>query len=775
MNESLPPIAPNLERSLFNRAITDLQSLTDRVFARLLMGQWLAALLCALFVSPRTWQGTQSAIHVHVLAALFIGGLLTVFPVYLIRFAPGQQTTRYVTASAQLLFSALFIHLMGGRIEAHFHIFGSLALLSFYRDYRVFVPAVGITVLDHSLRGVFWPESVFGVINPSILRTLEHGGWVLFETGFLLWGVRQSRQHLLTLSRAQAELGAERDGLESRIAERTQELAETRDYFENVINSLDAHLCILDEQGDILTTNQAWRSYGSQRDAGAKHIDGGSNYLAICRQADGACRVDALALADAIEAVILGQRAGYVGEYACHEPGRRRWFQVRVSPFIGRTKASAVVAHVDVTDRVLATEASLEESRRAESLARVITESPNEVYIFNQSSLRFEVVNDGAVQATGYSRDELLSMTPIDLKPEFDLRSFREQIKPLAESRVASLEFQSENRRQDGTVYPVRVSLNAAVYNDTPVYVAFVTDLSEIRRLEGRLSQAQKLESIGQLAAGVAHEINTPMQCVSNNVKFLQDCQLRLFEIIDRLVETLNSEATSWAERREIIQRLIDENLYERVASLAPDALNDAAEASRRVVEIVRAMQVMSHPGGTSKSPTDINEVVRSAITVSTSRWKYAADLTPELDPGLPAILAHPSELNQVVLNLIVNAADAIAEKNDEGVLGQITVRTRQEEDAVCIDVQDTGGGIPDSIRNKIFDPFFTTKDVGKGTGQGLAISYDAVVNQHGGDIEVLSTEGVGTTFVIRLPMTDKSSTATLEALPQEEKPTFMV
>ncbi len=748
--------ATHSEATLFHEAIRDLQVVTDRVFTRLLAGQWVFAIALALWVSPRSWSGTESSVHVHVFAAVIIGGLLTLFPIWLIRFAPGQQTTRYVAATAQLLFSSLLIHLMGGRIEAHFHIFGSLALLSFYRDYRVFIPAVAVTVIDHAFRGIFWPESVFGVMTPSLLRTLEHGGWVLFEVVFLLWGVRQSRDHLFANSQVQAALARERDGLGARVAERTGELAEARDYLDNIINSLPSHIGIVDKRGVILSTNQAWRDCGTGSGGLLDRTPEGANYVAACREMQGEHREEAVALAEAIEAIGRDESFGYVAQYACHEPGRRRYFSVRVSPFVGSSDAAAVITHVDVTERVLAMEASIEESRRAESLARVITESPNELYIFNQHDFSFELVNEGAVQATGFSRDELLAMTPVDLKPEFDRESFRQRIQPLATGEVATLDFQTEHQCRDGSIYPVQVSLSTAVYIDTPVYVAFVTDLSEIRRLEGRLVQAQKLESIGQLAAGIAHEINTPMQCVANNVEFLQDCQQRLFEIIERLLETLNSSAAPWEERRAGIQQLIEENLYERVASLAPEAINDAAEAARRVVEIVRAMKVMSHPGTTQKSPTDMNEVVRSAITISKNRWKYGAELKTELAPGLPATLGHPSELNQVFLNLIVNAADAIVEKNGEGgELGEITVRTRPDGDAVRIEVQDTGGGVPEEVRGKLFDPFFTTKDVGKGTGQGLAITYDVVVNQHGGTIDIETTEGIGSTFIVRLPLVE--------------------
>lgn len=739
---------------LFGRSLREIQGLTDRVFAVLLLAEWAAAVLCAVFVSPLTWEGGASSPHTHVYAAIGLGGLLTCFPVWLAYAHRGAFVTRMIVASSQVMFSALLIHLMSGRIEAHFHIFGSLALLSFYRDYRVFGPAVALVLADHVLRGVFWPESVFGVSTPELLRAFEHAGWVLFEVTFLLWGVAQSRSHLLRMAELQASLESERDSLEERVAERTVELAEARDYLERIIDSLDAHICILDEEGEILTTNSAWRAYAVRQGGSYERTNRGANYLTACRGAYGDCRNASLALADGIESVIEGRADRFVSEYACDEPGVRRWYQVRVSPYVGVGKAAAVVAHVDVTDRVNATHASKEEAQRAADLAQIIIESPNEVYIFNQDDLRFEVVNKGAVKATGYSRDELLRMKPLDLNPEFEDATFRAKMKLLSQDESSVIEFQTHHRRCDGLTYPVQVSLHAAEFGGKPVYVAFVTDLSEVRRLEGRLAQSQKLESIGQLAAGIAHEINTPMQCVSNNVEFLQDCHVRLFDIIDRLIESIDSPAKPWSERKEEVKRIIEEARYQRIASLAPSAIQDASEASRRVIEIVRAMKVMSHPGTRDFVETDVNDTLRNAATIARNRWKYSAEVVFELDDTLPMIPALPAEINQVFLNLIVNAADAIAEKNGEGgKLGKITLRTRREGDSVRIEIDDTGTGVPKELRARVFDPFFTTKEVGKGTGQGLAITYDAIVNKHRGTIDLLSTEGEGATFVVCLPI----------------------
>jgi len=197
---------------------------TDRLFTQLLAVEFLAALVLAFTVTPYTWLGADRQLHVHVLAALFMGGLLAGFPALMVRRHSGEPLTRYVIAVAQVGFSALFIHLSGGRIETHFHVFGSLAFLAFYRDWKVLVPATAVVAADHLLRGVFFPMSVFGVAEASNWRWIEHAAWVLFEDYFLVRSCLESTREMRRLAYQQAELEAGQADLELRVAERTASL-----------------------------------------------------------------------------------------------------------------------------------------------------------------------------------------------------------------------------------------------------------------------------------------------------------------------------------------------------------------------------------------------------------------------------------------------------------------------------------------------------------------------------------------------------------------------
>ena len=224
MNEAIQQNEAVRAAALFREAESNLHKRTDRMFARLMIFQWLAGIAAAMWISPQTWEGATSYIHWHVWVAIFLGGAIVSFPVFLAWRYPGSVLTRHVIAVAQMLYSGLLIHLTGGRIETHFHIFGSLAFLAFYRDWRVLISATVVTALDHFLRGIFWPQSVYGVLAAGSWRWFEHAGWVIFEDIFLIASIRQSLKDAFNLAQRQASLEAVNASIEQKIVERTAEL-----------------------------------------------------------------------------------------------------------------------------------------------------------------------------------------------------------------------------------------------------------------------------------------------------------------------------------------------------------------------------------------------------------------------------------------------------------------------------------------------------------------------------------------------------------------------
>jgi signal transduction histidine kinase len=501
---------------IFNERRRDVYVRTDRLFIWLLAAQWAIAVVVSLLITPEIWDGAVSNPRTHFYTTVCLGGLLACFPALLAVYFPGRLVTRLIISGAQAGFSVLFIHLSGGRIETHFHVFCSLAILSTYHDFRVLIPATIVILVDHFIRGYFWPQSVFGVLTFSIWRPIEHGIWIFFEDLFLGWSCFASERGFWHAAEAQAGFESTNAMVEKKIELRTRQLAD-------------------------------------------------------------------------------------------------------------RTKKLELAHRQEVT-------------------------------------------------------------------------------------------------------------------------------------LRNKLLQAQRLESIGELAAGVAHEINTPMQYLNDNLSYLSDCTRAMFDLLEAYESKLSPDggARAWEERKAEIEAFRQQCHFDYMCEQVPQAVSESMEGIQRVISIVRAMKEFAHPGTIQKVSTDINQALRTTATISKNRWKYCADLVLDLSDDLPDVKTLPSEINQVLLNLVVNAGDAIASKlgDEAGGKGTITVRTYAEDEHVVIAVQDTGCGIPEGIQHRVYDMFFTTKEVGKGTGQGLAISHNIVVKKHGGQLDFETVPGEGTTFYVRLPAT---------------------
>ena len=313
--------------------------------------------------------------------------------------------------------------------------------------------------------------------------------------------------------------------------------------------------------------------------------------------------------------------------------------------------------------------------------------------------------------------------------------------------------------RPDGRIFWALITATITGDHDSGATIidGSIQDITENKLMETQLRHAQKLESIGQLAAGIAHEINTPTQYVGDNTRFLSDGFKDLLSVISAC-DAMLAAASSGPLPPEIIdeaRRAREKADLDYLMEEIPRAIAESLEGVDRVSRIVRAMKDFSHPGNEEKTPVDINKAILSTLTVARNEYKYVAELETDLDEEMPLVPCLPGDFNQAILNLVINAAHAIGDaiKGTEGARGKITVSTRRDGDWAEIHISDTGGGIPEHIAGRIFDPFFTTKEVGKGTGQGLAITHSVVVDKHGGTISFITSPGSGTTFNIRLPL----------------------
>ncbi|MBN2789877.1 MAG: PAS domain S-box protein [Candidatus Delongbacteria bacterium] len=391
-----------------------------------------------------------------------------------------------------------------------------------------------------------------------------------------------------------------------------------------------------------------------------------------------------------------------------------------------------------------------EEERKKLSIA--MDYSPDAIVITDSAGV-IEFVNPSFEKITGYNKKELIGKTPSILNSG---RQSKKMYKELWETIKSGKTWKGNfiNRKKDGTFYEEEAAISPVLDEQGKIanYVAVKRDISERIQMENQLRHAQKMEGVGTLAAGIAHEINTPLQYLSDNTLFIKDSFLKFIPILDKMVEFSETGSCDSYKINELMVyfKELDLNFLKQEI---PQSIEESLNGLKIVREIVAAMKNFSHPGKADKQYADLNKAINSTITITKNVWKFTADIETDLCEKLPEVKCHIGDINQVFLNMITNASDAIAEKGEKGI---IKISTRHDGKFVYIQISDTGTGIPDELREKIFQPFFTTKEVGKGTGQGLAISYDIIVNKHNGKIDIDVKKGSGTTFIIKVPIEDQ-------------------
>ncbi len=455
--------------------------------------------------------------------------------------------------------------------------------------------------------------------------------------------------------------------------------------------------------------------------------------------------------------------------------GRPYWTYIEVRPVLDHGEvAQLILLESDVSATQVAEHQLLEASRRAELLAAelsaeksvlsgVISSIPHLVF-WKDLGGRYRGVNTAFLSARGFTDPaEVVGSTEAELDSSDGSGSFAQALHELelaARDGVAVIDHHVNVTDADGRTRSLLLSVLPQLSPDGHLegVIGVGADVTHVAELERALAQANRLESIGQLAAGIAHEINTPVQFVSDNARFLADSFGELLPAL-RHVEAIlagpEPEPGADAADRlgQVRAALAGVDLAFLVGEI-PAALSESQEGLSRVTQIVRAMKDFSHPGS-GRVETDVNRAVESTVQVSRNEWKYIAELELDLDPAVGLVPCYEGELKQVVLNIIVNAAHAItARRTATGTteLGRIALRSERSDDVVRVSISDDGIGMDDATRRRIFDPFFTTKEVGKGTGQGLSLAHSIIVQKHGGQIEVVSEPGQGSCFILVLP-----------------------
>lgn len=414
---------------------------------------------------------------------------------------------------------------------------------------------------------------------------------------------------------------------------------------------------------------------------------------------------------------------------------------------------------VGLAENITARKEAEERLRASEERYRELFENASDLVYTFDLDLHITSLNRLAEQTIGYSSDEALQMNLRELlEPQQGKRLQRvieELIAAHAPNKV-ELDITAKDQRRLKLEMTPRL-----IYREgKPVEIqAIARDITGRDVAELELRQAQKLESVGRLASGIAHEINTPIQFVGDNVRFLQDAFGGLQSVLKAFPELCKStcDVRSGPQFGSELDRIADEFDSDYLLNEIPKALGQTLDGVERVVTIVRAMKEFAHPESKGMAPADLNKALANTLTVARNELKYVAEVETNFGE-LPPVVCSVSDINQVLLNLLVNAAHAIADVvKKSGGKGKIRVSTSLENATAVIAISDTGTGIPKSIHDRIFDPFFTTKEVGRGTGQGLAIAR-SVVDRHKGTLTFETELGRGTCFYVRLPIASSGS-----------------
>lgn len=409
------------------------------------------------------------------------------------------------------------------------------------------------------------------------------------------------------------------------------------------------------------------------------------------------------------------------------------------------------------------------ELRWSEERYRLIAEHATDLIAIVDKKGNFLYNSPSYQRLLGYSLDEFRSGRIFDHIHPDDCDFVRDAIKHTFVSGNCGL-FEYRFQHSDGCwcALEAQASVIRQDSGDSDQLVLFARDITERKeaeqarcKMEVELRHAQKMESIGQLAAGIAHEINTPTQYIGDNANFLKEA----FEDLQGLIlqyRNILQTGGDVSQLQEAADQAEEEADWHFLEDEIPSSLNHAMSGVEQVSRIVNALKEFSHPGSDERTMVDLNHAIESTVTVARNEWKYVAEVQLDLDSGLSSVACYPGEFNQAILNLITNAAHAIGDVLDpnEESKGSISISTRPRDQGVEITVKDTGKGISPELRQKIFEPFFTTKEVGKGTGQGLAIVHSVIVEKHAGKVRLDSEVGKGSTFTLWIPASEPPNTS---------------
>ena len=762
--QTLIPLAskPSSERAeeLFQQHRHQVFKRTDRWFGRLMLFQWVAGIVIAVTVSPRTWAGQSSSIHIHVWAAIFLGGAISSFPILLTFIWPGRAFTRHTVAVAQMLFSGLLIHLTGGRIETHFHIFGSLAFLAFYRDWRVLVPATIVVALDHLGRGIFFPYSVYGVLTASPWRSVEHAVWVIFEDVFLVISCLSSVREMRLIAVRQVELEQTNEVIEEKVVQRTAQLETAREQLESDIarrqsaeaklQTSEANLSALIENSDasIWSVDRDYRftvlnhvarrrfeaAFGTQLEVGEHVLE--SRPAEIRAQ-----------WKSYLDRTLGGEK--FTAQTHYEIAGKVRDFEVSLNPIVANGEITgAAVFSRDVTERKQAERALRESEERFQIVTRATHDGlwdwdvvTNRIWFSDSFNLLF-----------GYKAGEfepsvefwIKNIHPDDYDPvTSSLKAFL-----IGRDEVWSGEYRL--RCADGSyafVFDRGYVIREA--DGKPMrMVGSVMNINRLKQAQEELRLAKEAAEAASLAksqflANMSHEIRTPMNGIIGMTDLVLETNLDPGQR-----EYLGMVKTSADSLLGLVNDILDFSKIE-AGKMEIESINFSLRD--RIRELVEPL----------------------ALRAEQKQLKLVTVIPAKVPDHLRG---DPLRLGQILLNLLSNAIK-FTERGEIVVAVDVDSEScksqhpalRSSQHCLHFSVSDTGIGIAAEKQAAIFEAFAqadssTTRQYG-GTGLGLAI-VSRLIQQMGGRIWVESEVGKGTTFHFTMRFQSFSSSSSSSSRP---------
>lgn len=861
----------------------------NRFMIWLMVVQWFAGIAFAVFYSPVTWIGQSYSVHVHVWASVLLGGAISGFSILWTKTFPESVHTRHVNAIAQMLWSALLIHLTGGRIETHFHVFASLAILSIYRDWKILITATIVVAVDHFIRGVFYPLSAFGIVTESPYRWIEHAAWVIFEVSFLAPGCMRLRNEIRELCVRQTEIEQAKKSVEKKVQERTSELTTANQRLAQktqeaeklalVARYTDNAVVITDENSRIEWVNEGFtritgysleevknrksdfqhgpvtdrktlnrmRSAIENRNGFDAEIinyrkNGEPYWLAIearpipdehgnisqfiAIQSDvterkhmemslaateqrlrslvnnvpGAfyrCQTDddrtMIFMSNAIEEIAGYSPGDFVAERSICKadivhPEDKQLFTTAINRaiadqgdyeieyrIIGRNqnikwvweRGQCLLADgtkvldgmiFDVTDR------KLSEAEIA-SKGQVIEESLNEIFIFDATSLKFLYANRGGRSNIGYSLEELQELTPLDIKPDFSMDSFRQMVRPLQSGEKQQILFQTVHRRKDGSSYVAEIRLQQSRYQNRDVFLAMILDVTERVEAENRNSQLQRelvdasrKAGMADVATGVLHNVGNILNSVNISAalirKKFQNSALSNLEKASDLISAHETDFEQFVATDDRGKKLpnyivLVTDALKREREQIDVEFDDLAKNVEHIKDIVSVQQSMAKSSGLQQL-LSAAELVNDSLTANKGTLlNHRVAISTDIEQRLPQLVSDKHKILQILINLIGNAKDAVVECKT--TKPEIKITVRRVDDGILFEVADNGIGIEKERLDQIFQHGFTSKE--SGHGFGLHSSANSAT-ELGGNLTVSSSGiGQGAAFQLWLPV----------------------